>query len=599
LPCCNQNKYFNLTVFLQNSSDMLSLGLPALHIAPFFLYNNINQVSTVETIDSQEQCFEVPHWMHLSFASYESDKTVFVKNRDEGQEDEEDPLLNRFTGIEVRANGFLLPRVIDAAKEIETPSSPLLRSTSIPSNVHSSAPTNPTTVTMSSARQLIAGRDFRDILDACRPRNAAVVPSPLRAILEFQACGPDQPKQIIHYLSEVVNTNQNCSEWGSCEFNSLMDDSALFYRRRAVSLGQDPSENLPNIAALSPRRFDGPSSMASHVSSSILGSSYDRPYLSNQATTSLMGFQLQTPAFLDYSMIEDDECGSDGDLSEGNSSDDESGPRRPNFEDKLRRMMDAHDSSIAAFVSPHIVTSDESREINEASNRPAENSRRQGNQALRPELLARSRSRNSTKNIASGGIGAALQQHSTKSAAPSFHGEAEAFNTSVSRMPSIGRNSLTPTVRQMADMGSRGLSPLFLPPAANIIENPEFQHNGRLSLERRLVDPQDFASNNISYWKPRRRTGILTGSRLKDISTDVKGQQNHLPSARSSSFSPPTDRKQGNASVRHIFSGKPQTTGAGRKTRNKLVKKAFNPFRQQDEEEVLAKRSHNRRRWSQ
>lgn len=51
-------------------SDMLSLGLPPLHTAPFFHYNN--DLFGVEThgVDDEKNYHEVPHWMHLSFFSY-------------------------------------------------------------------------------------------------------------------------------------------------------------------------------------------------------------------------------------------------------------------------------------------------------------------------------------------------------------------------------------------------------------------------------------------------------------------------------------------------------------------------------------------------
>ena len=52
---------------------MLSLGLPPLHTAPFFMYVKEHQAVGSDGVDSSESYFEVPHWMHLSFVSYESD----------------------------------------------------------------------------------------------------------------------------------------------------------------------------------------------------------------------------------------------------------------------------------------------------------------------------------------------------------------------------------------------------------------------------------------------------------------------------------------------------------------------------------------------
>jgi len=51
-------------------SDMLSLGLPPLHTAPFFHYNNDLFAVESHGVDEEKNYHEVPHWMHLSFYSY-------------------------------------------------------------------------------------------------------------------------------------------------------------------------------------------------------------------------------------------------------------------------------------------------------------------------------------------------------------------------------------------------------------------------------------------------------------------------------------------------------------------------------------------------
>jgi len=53
-------------------SDMLSLGLPPLHIAPFFLYKEGLHTTTEEISGDWKALFEIPHWMHLSFVSYDN-----------------------------------------------------------------------------------------------------------------------------------------------------------------------------------------------------------------------------------------------------------------------------------------------------------------------------------------------------------------------------------------------------------------------------------------------------------------------------------------------------------------------------------------------
>lgn len=49
-------------------SDMLSLTLPPLHIAPFFLFD-VESTAKEEAreFDDWKGYFEIPHWMHLSF----------------------------------------------------------------------------------------------------------------------------------------------------------------------------------------------------------------------------------------------------------------------------------------------------------------------------------------------------------------------------------------------------------------------------------------------------------------------------------------------------------------------------------------------------
>lgn len=51
-------------------SDMLSLGLPPLHTAPFFSYNKELFDLEAQGFDKEKEYHEVPHWMHLSFFSY-------------------------------------------------------------------------------------------------------------------------------------------------------------------------------------------------------------------------------------------------------------------------------------------------------------------------------------------------------------------------------------------------------------------------------------------------------------------------------------------------------------------------------------------------
>ena len=85
---------------------MLSLGLPPLHIAPFFMYTNADQSQDIDS-ETQARDYEVPHWMHLSFLSYESDFTVFVDHLyEKNKEVKKEPPTNtlKYAGLEVAPN---------------------------------------------------------------------------------------------------------------------------------------------------------------------------------------------------------------------------------------------------------------------------------------------------------------------------------------------------------------------------------------------------------------------------------------------------------------------------------------------------------------
>jgi hypothetical protein len=69
-------------------------------------------------------------------------------------------------------------------------------------------------------------------------------------------------------------------------------------------------------------------------------------------------------------------------------------------------------------------------------------------------------------------------------------------------------------------------------------------------------------------------------------------------SKKNAALSPPSSGIARERSLQRHHSNR-ETSGTGQKQpMGSRRKKAFNPFRQSDEDEVLAKRSHNRRRWS-
>lgn len=70
-------------------SDMLSLGLPPLHVAPFFLYKEkgASSAEEIQGFDDWKTYFEVPHWMNLSFVDYDNyeDPTLYKEHLTDGK----------------------------------------------------------------------------------------------------------------------------------------------------------------------------------------------------------------------------------------------------------------------------------------------------------------------------------------------------------------------------------------------------------------------------------------------------------------------------------------------------------------------------------
>lgn len=551
---------------------MLSLGLPALHIAPFFLYSNVDKSVDMNDMDTQEQYFEVPHWMHLSFVSYNSDKTVFSQNQSENSQKADGPLSSNLESLEIRSNGFLLPRVFAKELNKEPATSPLLRPSAVlPAGSRKS-------FKFSSERQLIAGRDFRDILEACRPWNASTMPSPLRSLIESLSCNtaPNSNTKVDDFRDQ-----SNCKEWGTLDYDYSNQRDNLGHRQRTVSLGQEPTFSTFTEEIDSQR-----SNRISHVatSSSVLPAPCERTKVSPGTSLNSPCIYLQRPISLDYSIPFAGKGEANSRNRNANSSDDEcergACEERQSFEDKMRLAMQRHDLAFAS-ISNTLVSDAESSVAAET------NSSRNGSewkllgpgQTLLPMAPGTFVSNPHPSVLGTTGYTGGF----LRSGKPADNYALGNFDLASSAKAS----------RLTGDAGFKGLSPIMLPPAASSMDNSDSTHENRFPMERRLINPPDYAV------KQMRSDKVLRGTNVLESLAETKNQKRNRMSSRSLSVSPPSDRSLAFRNSRHSNTDRFESKLVHKKHQSKNGKKAFNPFRQKDEDEVLAKKSHNRRRWSQ
>jgi hypothetical protein len=616
---------------------MLSLGLPALHIAPFFLYINVYQSSDVNSFYVQEQYYEVPHWMHLSFVSYESDDTVVVdhlseKDQSVGIKEE----LSKVDELKILPNGFLLPTNFKAGDKSRSSSSTILGLSSFSAIGNVAASPKRKKEVVSKERQLITGRDFRDILEACRPRDASKVPTPLRAILGGFVVG--------RTAASFEHEHNEFKEWGTLDFNSLRGDLLSRTGRRTLSLGQESDEermslysqsigispsrsgNLLSTAKHFQKEGDTPksldissqsSSLASQISNTVLSVSYERQFNATRASSILPSVQLLRSNSLDRILDEGDDNSDTAvstDTSIDSSDDEESQTGDISIRELIRKKMRAFDAVALVAVSPQVADQrqeprrDSMSAIASQSTWVNSQAKPQGGSIMLPKSLQRPQA------AATGGLGAALRQYRSTSSSCSAR-DTFSNGTALVRRESSGRvaSNLNPSSFRFAEMGSRGMSPMLLPPVIgmNSISLAE-NHNKSISSRQTITENRFCHSQDILSRSGGRSPGandIFNRSLLSRARVPIDEQK----SLRSLSVSPPTRQTVGSPQREKnlLQRSRQEKVSPSRPSRergrvppsrsgfsSKHKKKALNPFRQKDEDDVLAKQSHNRKRWS-
>lgn len=195
-------------------SDCLSLGLPPLHVAPFFLYrSSADNTHADETkgFDDWKTYFEIPHWMHLSYVSYDKSQSLPSCASERVQT----PQKKTYPQMQLRANGFIA------------------RQGNICSSLNLSCSQVPPNLAKDSQNNLIAEREFEDILEACRPRNRresiSGLPSPLISMIK--QIMRDKPRDLRKQKMDEsefnfgINSQYSASATSTIGFDSLQDDA--------------------------------------------------------------------------------------------------------------------------------------------------------------------------------------------------------------------------------------------------------------------------------------------------------------------------------------------------------------------------------------
>jgi len=246
--------------------------------------------------------------MHLSFVIYDrpEEKRVYLSGlEDKTTRVQTGHWLNAY---DIGPNGFLRPH--------STPGSPILTPKTSSFSAAGNRAATPGKAKLvqeqGQARQLISGRKFRDILEACRPRVlGASMPSALQSLLNLRDFASEKEAgqkngTAPHAKKSFIDKESRLREWGTVDFNDL-----TLHSRLKASLGNSPSmrRSVRNQSMINPNKSftssdDGSrsSSFGTTSMSSAYGTSFDRVfwdyYESPMAPT--RAFQMQRSSSLEF-----------------------------------------------------------------------------------------------------------------------------------------------------------------------------------------------------------------------------------------------------------------------------------------------------------
>ena len=262
--------------------------------------------------DASEVYYEVPHWMHLSFVIYDrpEEKRVYLRG-----------LENKTTRVQrghwldsfdVGANGFLRPHEFEGStlgSQLQNASKPNTSSFSAAGNMAATPGKAKVVQEQGQARQLILGRKFTDILEACRPRIlGATIPSPLESLLTLHdfASKDEAVDQSDEKKTSIERKDYRLREWGTIDFNDIS-----LHSRLKSSLGHSPvirrtirtqSITTSERSLTGEGSGSGSSSLGSNSLPSLYGTSFDRVFWDYYESPNVpaRAFQMQRSASIDY-----------------------------------------------------------------------------------------------------------------------------------------------------------------------------------------------------------------------------------------------------------------------------------------------------------
>ena len=258
--------------------------------------------------------------MHLSFVQYDKDD---IEIHGENVDKDVVPIKaqrNLLDSLEVGANGFLLPRSLSLSSEM-LPSGGVGQQKDGKSffSALGNAAATPGKAKIARERQLISGRNFRDILEACRPRLTGLnLPSALTTVLKT--------RQLVNEMEKVGRLPASATESKQDKFgNKLREWGTVDFTEFGVMSTRNDIQNVLKFS-MDIDRPDGSdgspsSSVASHMSG-VYGFSYDRVLWGqlDSPITPKKTMQMQRSASLEFEKLDNSHVDSDTALSEDSMS---------------------------------------------------------------------------------------------------------------------------------------------------------------------------------------------------------------------------------------------------------------------------------------